>query len=147
MKKEKLVFELNRENKNGRIYTEDNIKPALVDYMDKKHEYGVLYGELYHPDDNNFCMSVENISHRILDTKIKYPKVPRKLKKKLKKKGLYNKSLFTTIEMLNTPNGKIAKSIIKDLSISMRASGKIEDNVIKDIKIYSFDLINTINKL
>lgn len=142
MKKEKHVFELNSVNKNGRIYNEDNIKHALVDYMNMKDQHGVLYGELYHPDDNNFCMSVENISHRILDTKIKYPKVPRKLKKKLKKKGLYNKSLFTTIEMLNTPNGEIAKSIFKDLTINMRASGKIEDNILKEIKIYSFDLIN-----
>lgn len=135
------VIRLNEKNKNGRIYTEEIFLTALADYLVKKETTGVLYGELGHPE--SFDIGLKNVSHTIESAKLKYPKVPRKLKKKLKKSGQYHKTLFADIRLLDTPNGKLAKSIIDTLTLSPRGTGTVDENgVIRDYKLFSFDLID-----
>lgn len=136
------VIRLNEKNKNGRIYTEEVFLAALADYLVKKETLGVLYGELGHA--KSFDISLKNVSHSIESAKLKYPKVPRKLKKKLKKSGLYRKTvLFADIRLLDTPKGKVAKSIIDRLVLAPRGTGKTDENgMVTDYQMFSIDLIN-----
>lgn len=148
MKISKEVIRLNEKNKNGRIYTEEIFLTALADYLLKKETFGagVLYGELGHP--KSFDIGLKNVSHTIESAKLKYPKVPRKLKKKLKKSGLYRKSiLFADIQLLDTPKGKVAKSIIDRLVLAPRGTGKTDENgMVTDYQMFSIDLINKEDK-
>lgn len=143
---EREVIRLNKKNRNGRMYTNDVFQKALEDYMLKKESTGVLYGELGHP--TSFDISFSNVSHSIESLRMGYAKVPRKLKKKLKKSVLYHKSiLFANIRLLDTPMGQVAKSIIDSLALSVRGSGKIDENgTVTDYKIFSLDLINKEDK-
>lgn len=143
---EREVIQLNKKNRNGRIYTNDVFQKALEDYTLKKESTGVLYGELGHP--TSFDISFSNVSHSIESLRMRYAKVPRKLKKKLKKEGLYHRSiLFAKIRLLDTPKGQAAKSIIDRLVLAPRGTGKTDENgMVTDYQMFSIDLINKEDK-
>jgi hypothetical protein len=114
------------ENSNHRIYEENEYLPHL-DYLKKKIEQNRLVGELDHPKE--FDVSLKNISHVITD--LNYDKGNRNLKIKVK--------------VLDTPAGKIAKSLIDagvPISISSRAAGNVKENKKVEIKkIFTYDLV------
>ena len=114
------------ENSNHRIYEENEYLPHL-DYLKKKIEQNRLVGELDHPKE--FDVSLKNISHVITD--LNYDKNDRNVKIKVK--------------LLDTPAGKIAKSLIDagvPISISSRAAGNVKENKKVEIKkIFTYDLV------
>ena len=114
------------ENSNHRIYEEKEYLPHL-DYLKKKIEQNRLVGELDHPKE--FDVSLKNISHLI--TELNYDDKNRAVKIKVK--------------LLDTPAGKIAKSLVDagiPISISSRAAGNVKDNKKVEIKkIFTYDLV------
>jgi hypothetical protein len=114
------------ENSNHRIYEENEYLPHL-DYLKKKIDQNRLVGELDHPKE--FDVSLKNISHVIID--LSYDKGNRNVKIKVK--------------LLDTPAGKIAKSLIDagvPISISSRAAGNVKENKKVEIKkIFTYDLV------
>jgi hypothetical protein len=143
------LLQLNKKNKNGRIYPEDVFQKALYEYQNKIDEKRAL-GELGHPD--NFDISFSNVSHMVTSVNFKYPKIPRKLKKKMKKAGKYKMtSVWGNVRLLDTPSGNVAKNIIdkfgkENFSLGLRATGNVDDNgFIRNYKIHTIDLINKNN--
>jgi hypothetical protein len=114
------------ENNNGRIYDENEYLPHL-EYLQEKIAQKRLLGELDHPE--KFDVSLKNISHVI--EKLDYDKDKRNLKIK--------------VRLLDTPAGKIAKSLVEagiPLSISSRAAGNVgPDKKVQIKKIFTYDLV------
>jgi hypothetical protein len=115
-----------KENSNQRIYEEREYLPHL-EYLKEKIEQKRLVGELDHPKE--FDVSLKNISHLVED--LSYDKNNRTLKIKVK--------------LLDTPAGKIAKSLVDagiPVSISSRAAGNVMENKKVQIKkIFTYDLV------
>jgi hypothetical protein len=115
-----------QENNNNRIYEEREYLPHL-EYLKDKIKQNRLVGELDHPE--KFDVSLKNISHIITD--LNYDKDSRELKIKVK--------------LLDTPAGKIAKSLVDagvPLSISSRAAGSVgNDKKVAIKKIFTYDLV------
>lgn len=115
-----------QENNNNRIYEEREYLPHL-EYLRDKIAQNRLVGELDHPE--KFDVSLKNISHIITD--LVHDKEGRVLKIKVK--------------LLDTPAGKIAKSLVDagvPLSISSRAAGSVgPDKRVQIKKIFTYDLV------
>lgn len=117
----------NEENRNGRIYLEQEYLPHL-EYLKQDIAHNSLLGELDHPD--RFEVALSNVSHRITD--IWYDQANRQIKGR--------------VEILEgTPKGQIAKSLLDagiPLSISSRAAGTVnEDKTVSIQQIYTYDLV------
>ena len=118
-----------KENRNGRIYTPEEYLPHLNYLREDIKKGDALLGELDHPEDR-FEVNIKEVSHEIVD--IWY--VPEK------------KQVMGKIRLLDTPNGRIAKSLIDDgvpLHISSRSAGSVDPTSHKvDIQqIFTFDLV------
>ena len=129
--KEKVVLEgvfaeFGVENRNGRVYEEKEYLPHL-EYLKQDMAKGSLLGELDHPE--RFEVALSNVSHRI--TELWYDQAARQIKGR--------------IEVLDTPKGVIAKSLLEagvPLSISSRAAGTVnEDKTVQIQQIYTYDLV------
>jgi hypothetical protein len=114
------------ENSNHRIYEESEYLPHL-DYLKKKIDQNRLVGELDHPKE--FDVSLKNISHII--TALNYDEK--------------NRVVTIKVKLLDTPAGKIAKSLVDagiPISISSRAAGNVKDDKKVEIKkIFTYDLV------
>ena len=115
-----------KENSNQRIYEEREYLPHLQ-YLKEKIEQKRLVGELDHPKE--FDVSLKNISHLVEE--LAYNQGDRTLRIKVK--------------LLDTPAGKIAKSLVDagiPVSISSRAAGNVMENKKVQIKkIFTYDLV------
>ena len=115
-----------KENENRRIYEEQEYLPHM-DYLQDKISSKRLVGELDHPKE--FDVSLKNISHIVEE--LKYNKDDRTVRIKVK--------------LLDTPAGKIAKSLVDagiPISISSRAAGSVHENKKVEIKkIFTYDLV------
>ena len=78
-------------NKNSRVYPREVFEKAVAEY-EKKIADRRAVGELNHPD--TFDVNLSRISHEIVSIERKFPKTPRKLKKKMKKLGLWEPSVY-----------------------------------------------------
>lgn len=118
-----------KENRNGRIYTPEEYLPHL-EYLRKDILSGDgLLGELDHPEDR-FEINLKEVSHQIVD--VWYD--PNK------------KQVLGKIKLLDTPNGKIAKSLVDDgvpLHISSRSAGNVDPNnhKVNIQQMFTFDLV------
>lgn len=116
------------ENRNKRIYQVDEYLKHLQYLRDDIKKGEPLLGELDHPDDR-FEVKMKEVSHRILD--LWYDKASNTIQGKL--------------ELLNTPNGKLAQSLVDQgvpLHISSRAAGSVNnDKTVSIQQIYTFDLV------
>ena len=116
------------ENRNKRIYQADEYLKHLQYLRDDIKKGEALLGELDHPDDR-FEVKMKEVSHRILD--LWYDKDSNTIQGKL--------------ELLNTPNGKLAQSLVDQgvpLHISSRAAGSVNsDKSVSIQQIYTFDLV------
>lgn len=123
---EGVFAEFGIENRNGRIYEEKEYLPHL-EYLKKDIANGNLLGELDHPE--RFEVALGSVSHRV--SELWYDQSARQIKGK--------------IEILNTPKGQIAKSLLEagvPLSISSRAAGTVnEDKTVQIQQIYTYDLV------
>ena len=125
---EGIFAELDVKNRNQRIYTKEEYLKHL-DYLREDIRTGQsLLGELDHPEDR-FEVKLKEASHRILDI-------------------WYNRQsncVMGKIELLNTPNGLLAQSLLEQgipLHISSRAAGTVNsDNTVNIQQIYTYDLV------
>lgn len=115
-------------NRNGRIYTKEEYLKHLAYLRDDIKKGEPLLGELDHPDDR-FEVKLKEASHRIIDLWYDADK----------------NVVMGKIELLNTPNGKLAQSIVDQgipLHISSRAAGSVNaDNTVSIQQIYTYDLV------
>lgn len=123
---EGVFAEFGIENRNGRVYEEKEYLPHL-EYLKKDMANGSLLGELDHPE--RFEVALGNVSHRV--TELWYDQDNRQIKGR--------------IEVLDTPKGQIARSLLESgipLSISSRAAGTVnEDKTVQIQQIYTYDLV------
>jgi len=125
---EGIFAELDTLNRNKRIYPKDEYLKHLQYLRDDLKNGEPILGELDHPDDR-FEVKLKEASHRIID--LWYDSNDNTVKGK--------------IELLDTPNGKIAKSLVDQgvpLHISSRAAGTVgSDSKVSIQQIYTYDLV------
>lgn len=125
---EGVFAELDKLNRNQRIYPKNEYLKHLAYLRDDIKKGEPLLGELDHPDDR-FEVKLKEASHRVID--LWYDE---------KQNVVMGK-----IELLNTPNGKLAQSIVDQgipLHISSRAAGSVNaDNTVTIQQIYTYDLV------
>ena len=129
-------------NSNGRIYSSETVLNMKKQFEEKLLKNPV-FGELGYPA--SFETSVKNISHKINRVYFENKKYPRKIKKKLKRLGLFDskKILKGEIQLLDTPNGRLAKVIFDELVARPRSTGTVDRNGNVTIQeVLTFDLIN-----
>lgn len=135
------LIQMEKKNKNGRIYPRHVFLKALKEYEEKIKD-GRSLGELEHP--SSMDVTLQNVSHLVTGITLKFPKVPRKKKKKMKKLGTYQRDVVTaSYRVLDTNTGKMASQFIGDLVPSPRGAGSVDANgvVNDDYKLFAIDLI------
>ena len=106
---EGIFMQSEKKNKNGRIYPLDVLEKEVGRYVKEYVEPKRAFGELGHPDGPT--VNLERASHMITD---------------LKKEG---KNFVGRAKILDTPNGKIVKSLIDEgarLGVSSRGMGTLK---------------------
>ena len=137
MKKLRLtgsILYANVKNANGRIYTEDCILGILEQAQEHIHN-GNLLGEL--DQSNRPEVNLGNVSHKVIEAHYNFQK----------------NSLDATIEVLETPKGKILRDQIESCGginnfmnnmgcIASRGTGTInERGEVENYTLYSFDVV------
>lgn len=116
-------------NANKRIYSKQILENSIKS-LKPMLENRMLVGELDHPEANNVRLS--NASHLITGLK------------------MVGKDMIGEAEILNTPAGKIAQTLINDkvkIGISSRGTGTISEDkdgvkhVNEDFRLVTFDLV------
>lgn len=124
---EGIFGEIDKKNRNNRIYTEDEYVPQ-IEKLQKKIEKGKLVGELDHP--NTLEVRYNGASH-IIDS-LWYDKE--------------NKQVRGKIRLMNTYPGENAKAMVDagvQLSISSRAAGVVgEGGNVKLKNLVTYDLVS-----
>ena len=118
----KVLLELDKPNKNGRIYTKEVMREAIAKYGEKLSRFGELgYGEDSH-------INIDRISHKVNFLYIKENQV------------------LADISLLGTPCGKIAKAL-PDFNIGPRGLGKFaEDGItLQSYEFISIDIVQPDN--
>jgi hypothetical protein len=118
--------EIDKKNRNNRIYTEDEYLPQIEALQDKIKSSKLL-GELDHPQ--TFDVSLKNVSHIIEE--LNYDSETKQVKGK--------------IRLLDTEAGRQAKALVDagvPLQISSRAAGTVESNgTVKIKQLFTYDLV------
>lgn len=122
----KTVFiPLNVKNRNGRIYTKENIEPHVQEFLQRKNQIGVCYGELEHPD--TFDISLSKVSHTIENI------------------WFEGNNLMGEIKPLNTHYGKILTDMLNsgvEFVVRPRSCGGVDLNGYVHLqKIFTFDIL------
>ena len=127
-----LFAEMGTLNQNGRRYPEDIYEQAYQELIPKIKEKRLL-GELDHPMDYDE-VRLANVSHAITECEI------------IEDNGI--KKVYGTVELLDTPAGMIAQSLVKagiPLGISSRGLGstkQVRDGIeVTQLKLITYDLV------
>lgn len=125
---EGVFAELDTLNRNQRIYPKNEYLKHLQYLRNDIKSGEALLGELDHPDDR-FEVKLKEASHRVIDLWYDQEK----------------NVVMGKIELLNTANGLLAKSLVDQgipLHISSRAAGTVNsDNTVSIQQIYTYDLV------
>ena len=99
-------------NRNGRMYPKQTLMREVSRYNENFVEKGRALGELGHPDGPT--VNLDRVSHKIVD---------------LHKEGT---NFVGKAQLLNTPMGTIAQSLLDDgvtLGVSSRGMGSLKDTI------------------
>lgn len=125
---EGIFAELDVLNRNQRVYQKEEYLKHLQYLRNDIKKGEPLLGELDHPEDR-FEVKLKEASHQVLDLWYDSAK----------------NVVMGKIMLLNTPNGKLAQSIVDQgipLHISSRAAGTVSsDNTVSIQQIYTYDLV------
>jgi len=125
-----LMQECDVQNGNGRIYPQNILMREVKTYQKLVKEHRAL-GELDHPEDS--VINLRNASHMVT---------------RLWTEGV---KVMGTVKVLNTPSGKILRSLVEDncqLGISSRGLGSVHENmdgsiiVEDDFQLICFDFVS-----
>ena len=117
------------QNGNGRVYPYETLAREIQNYKKLVNERRAL-GELDHPDDS--VINLKNASHLVTDI------------------WMDGKNAMGKIEVLDTPSGKILKSLVESgvkLGISSRGLGSVHESqgkiiVEDDFQLICFDMVS-----
>ena len=121
----------NAKNQNGRVYPKDILKREVTKYMGREIAENRAYGELDHPESS--VVELKNTSHIVRDVKWR------------------GDDVVGTVEILNTPAGKILQEIINagcTVGISSRGMGSVHEDrmgntiVEDDFNLICFDFVS-----
>tara|TARA_B100000927_G_scaffold2792_1_gene2170 strand:- start:220 stop:852 length:633 start_codon:yes stop_codon:yes gene_type:complete len=122
----------NAKNQNGRVYPKDILKREVTKYMGREVKENRAYGELDHPESS--VVELKNTSHIVRDVYWK------------------GDDVMGTVEILNTPTGKILQEIINakcTVGISSRGMGSVkqisEDGTVaveQDFELICWDFVS-----
>ena len=119
-------------NNNGRIYTTEAMTDAFKEYQERV-ERGEAFGtftDISHPEDNFYETKLSRVTHKVKEVEWNNE----------------NGEVFGKIELLDTPDGKIAQEMMKatgslDIAPTMLIDNTSEDGVIDNVlKLESFDI-------
>lgn len=123
---EGIFGEIDKKNRNNRIYTESEYLPQ-IEALQSKIKSSKLLGELDHPQ--TFDVSLKNVSHIIEE--LTYDTNTKQVKGR--------------IRLLDTDAGRQAKALVDagvPLQISSRAAGAVESNgTVKIKQLFTYDLV------
>lgn len=123
---EGIFGEIDKKNRNQRIYTESEYLPQ-IEALQAKIKSSKLLGELDHPKE--FDISLKNVSHVIED--LTYDRD--------------SKQVRGRIRLLDTDAGRQAKALVDagvPLQISSRAAGAVrEDGTVQIKQLFTYDLV------
>ena len=123
---EGIFGEIDKKNRNNRIYTESEYLPQ-IEALQAKIKSSKLLGELDHPQ--TFDVSLQNVSHIIEE--LTYDTNTKQVKGR--------------IRLLDTDAGRQAKALVDagvPLQISSRAAGAVESNgTVKIKQLFTYDLV------
>ena len=125
-----LMQEAEKQNGNGRVYSEKTLKREIGKYQELV-EAGRALGELDHPDSS--IIELKNVSHCVTKIWMEGPKVYGKIK-----------------VLQETPMGKILAGLVKEsipLGISSRGTGSVVERngvtlVEDDFQLICFDMVS-----
>ena len=126
-------------NKNGRIYPEDMMRKAIEEYNTIPNKQ---LGQLNHPDNASDIVSLKNATHSIKSVKLKALKVPRKMKKEMKKNGTYSNAKQMSVEIKYYPAAQKIKEILHELVLGPSMEAVLNSDGSPNVKrIISFNFI------
>lgn len=114
---------LNVKNKNGRIYTREELEPHIQEFLNRKNSLGVIYGEFDTPD--GLDISLSRVSHVIEDVWFDQNK------------------LMGKVRILNTFYGKEVRELIDDgiaIVVRPRSADTVDSNGYVIEKLFTFDI-------
>lgn len=122
--------EAEQKNGNGRVYPREVLEREVKKYMEGPIKQNNALGELDHPDSS--VVNLGNVSHNI------------------KKVWWDGNDLMGSLELLNTPSGKIAQELVSagvPLGISSRGMGSVKQlgetvEVQDDFELLCWDLVS-----
>lgn len=124
------VQRANAPNQNGRVYPRPILEREIKKYIESFVPKRAL-GELDHPDSS--VVNLANVSHNIVEM------------------HWNNNDVKATIEVLNTPAGRILQELLKagiEVGISSRGLGSVQENsegyneVQEDFELVAFDMVS-----
>ncbi len=106
---EGVFLQTDIKNRNGRLYPKDILDKEVKRYMKENVKKNRAYGELGHPDSPT--INLDRVSHMIKDLKLE------------------DKNFIGKAKIMDTPYGKIVKSLIDEgasLGVSSRGMGSLK---------------------